>query len=58
MPVLKLRELCDAIEAGYAAGKSGMDDDMLPLILELADRTAEIKTLIDPFTSADDAEAL
>jgi hypothetical protein len=41
-----LIELCDAIEAGYAAGKSGLDDDMLDLLIELGDRTEEIKQLV------------
>lgn len=49
-PVVKdktLLQLCEAIEAGYADEKSGMDDDMIPLLQELADRTEEIKALID-----------
>lgn len=51
---MKLYDLCTAIEAGYAAGKSSLDAGMLDLVVQLADRTAEIKSLIDPCTAADD----
>lgn len=40
-----LTTICDEILAGYAAEKSGMDDDMIPLLQELADRAEEIKAL-------------
>lgn len=42
-----LKKLCEQIEAGYAANKSGLDDDMVPLLVELADETALIKELIE-----------
>jgi len=40
-------ELCTKIEEGYAAGKCGFDDDMIHLLIELADQTAEIKRLVE-----------
>ena len=43
---MTLAELCDAIEAGYDAGKSGFEDDMISWLFELGDRTDEIKALI------------
>lgn len=36
---------CRAIQAGYAAGKSGMDDDMLPHLIDLGDQADEILAL-------------
>lgn len=44
---MTLRQLIDAIEAGYAAGKTGLDDDMLQLLIDLGDRTHEIRELLD-----------
>ena len=49
---MKLLQLCFAIEAGYAAEKSGLDDDMVPLIIELADNTELIRQLIGTLISA------
>lgn len=43
---MNLKQICEAIEAGYAADKSGLDDDMLPLLQELADQTSEILELM------------
>lgn len=40
-----LTQLCDEIIAGYAAEKSGLDDDMIDLVLELADKAEDIKQL-------------
>lgn len=51
----KLRDLCLDIERRYADGKSL--HDMMGLVEELVDRTDEILSLIDPYTSADDAAA-
>jgi hypothetical protein len=42
-----LKQLCDDIEAGYAADKSGLDDDMIELLAELSNKTGEIKELIE-----------
>lgn len=42
-----IRALCVAIEAGYDAGKSGMDDDMIQHLIDLGDHAAGIVSLID-----------
>ena len=49
---MTLVELCTAIEAGYAAGKCGFDDDMIQWLIELGDRTAEIKALAERVPAA------
>lgn len=41
-----LLALCDKIEAGYAAEKSGFDDDMAPLLIELGDSTDSIRAVL------------
>lgn len=53
-----LKELCEAIAAGYAAGKSMYESGMPTLAEELTSRTDEILALIDPCTSADAAAPL
>jgi hypothetical protein len=37
--------ICDRIEAGYAAERSALDDEMLPHVIDLADRTSEIRAM-------------
>lgn len=39
---MTLKELCEAIEAGYAAGKTMFDDSMVGLAQDLCDRTGKI----------------
>lgn len=43
----KLLDLCDAIDAGYEAEHSGLDDDMAPLLVDLSENTAAIQNLVD-----------
>ena len=43
----KLLSLCDAIDAGYEAERSALDDEMLPLVTDLSENTAAIQTLVD-----------
>jgi hypothetical protein len=38
-------DLCNAIRAGYDAGHAGLDDDMVPLMIELGDQAEAIVTL-------------
>ena len=43
---MTLTQLLDAIDAGYAGGRSGLDDGMLDLLLELGNRTGEIRAAL------------
>lgn len=52
---MKLRDICLAIKAGYAAEKSMYDAGMIGLVEDLTGRVDEILSLIDPCTAADDA---
>ena len=44
----RILELLDAIEEGYAQGKSGMDAGMLDRLIELGDLTATIRSALTP----------
>jgi hypothetical protein len=41
-----LRALCLRIESGYAEEKCGLDDDMVTLLIELADNTDTIRAAL------------
>lgn len=43
----KIIGLCRQIEAGYAADKSGLDDDMITLLVELGDHAGEIVAALE-----------
>lgn len=41
-----IKKICLDIEAGYNAEKCGLDDDMLPLLVDLGDHAAEIASMV------------
>ena len=43
--VQDLHDLCSKIEAGYDASKSGLDDDMVQLLVDLSYQTELIRNL-------------
>ena len=51
---VSLADLCKRIEDGFAAGQSGMDEPQLDLIMQLANRTDVIQSLVRQFAATDD----
>lgn len=45
-----IKKLCLDIEAGYNAEKCSLDDDMLPLLVDLGDHASEIAFMVDELT--------
>lgn len=43
--------ICDRIEAGYAAERSALDDEMVPHVIALADCAADIKAMANSVES-------
>ena len=46
----QIKNICGQILAGYAQGKSGLDDDMIDLLIELGDLSSDIITLLNERT--------
>jgi len=44
---MRLLQLCDAIDAGYASGLCMVDDAMVPLFKDLGDSTDQIRNLLE-----------
>ena len=43
----QIKNICGQIMAGYAQGKSGLDDGMIDLLIELGDLASDIITLLN-----------
>ncbi len=50
---MNLRDTCQAIIDGYAADKSGLDDDMVPHLIDLGDAAEDILHLLDLLGESD-----
>lgn len=46
----QIKNICGQILAGYAQGKSGLDDGMIDLLIELGDLSSDIITLLNERT--------